>query len=167
MTNTEKLYAVIVCLCIFCLGAFSATYVWSHWLYEEPKEKIVEVQPSLIITIPQKYDLTGTEYTKRVLNDITITSYNNHIEQTDNTPNITSTNRPVRENMVAVSQDFLSTGLVKYGDLVYIDCMNQWYVVEDTMNKRFERRMDIFLFDKTESLKINKKCNVEIIHINK
>ena len=45
--------------------------------------------------------------------------------------------------------------------------MKQWYVVEDTMNKRFERRLDIFLFSKEESLKINKKCNIEIIHINR
>jgi len=167
MTNGEKLYAVIVCLCIFSLGAFSATYVWSHWLYEEPKEIKVEVPESLVITIPQKYDLTGTEYTKKVLKDIAITSYNNHADQTDNSPNITSTNRPVRENMVAVSPDFLSKGVLKYGDLVYIDCMEQWYTVEDVMNNRFERRMDIFLFDKAESLKINKKCGVEIIHINK
>ena len=49
------------------------------------KEKIVkiEIPESLIIQIPQKYNLTGTEYTKRILNDITITSYNNHANQTD------------------------------------------------------------------------------------
>lgn len=133
----------------------------------KPKEVRVEVPESLVITIPQKYDLTGVEYTKRVLNDITITSYNNHTEQTDDTPNLTATSRPVRENMIAVSPDLLTKGLIKYGDLVYIDCMEQWYVVEDTMNKRFERRIDVFLFDKQESLKINKKCSIKIIHINK
>lgn len=133
------------------------------------KEKIikVEIPESLIITIPQKYNLTGTEYIKRVLNDITITSYNNHANQTDDSPNITATGRPVRENMVAASPDLLTKGIIRYGDLVYIDCMKQWYVVEDTMNKRFERRLDIFLFSKDESLKINKKCNIEVLHINK
>lgn len=133
------------------------------------KEKIVkiEIPESLIIQIPQKYNLTGTEYTKRILNDITITSYNNHANQTDDSPNITATSRPVRENMVAASFDLLNKGFVHYGDLIYIDCMKQWYVVEDTMNKRFERRLDIFLFSKEESLKINKKCNIEIIHINR
>ena len=127
----------------------------------------IEIPRSLTINISHKYDLTGTEYVKRIFRNVTITSYNNHSNQTDDTPNITSTSRPVRENMVAVSQDFLSKGLIKYGDLVYIDCMKQWYIVEDTMNKRFENRIDIFLFDKQESLKINKKCNIEIIHINK
>lgn len=134
---------------------------------KRPKEIIVEIPESLVVTVPQKYNLTNTEYVKRVLNNIQITSYNNHANQTDDTPNITATNRPVRENMVAASFDLLNKGLVHYGDLVYIDCMKQWYVVEDTMNRRFERRLDIFLFDKNESLKINKKCNIEVLHISK
>lgn len=134
---------------------------------KQPKEIIVEIPESLVVTVPQKYDLTNTEYVKRVLNNIQITSYNNHADQTDDTPNITATNRPVRENMVAASPDLLNKGIIHYGDLVYIDCMKQWYVVEDTMNKRFERRLDIFLFDKNESLKINKKCNIEVLHISK
>ena len=165
MSNGEKLFVGIVLS--FILGFVAAIYVWSHWLDTEPKQVMVEVPQSLVIEIPQKYNLTGTEYTKRVLNDITITSYNNHTNQTDNSPNITATNRPVRENMVAASPDLLTKGIIRYGDLVYIDCMKQWYVVEDTMNKRFERRLDIFLFSKDESLKINKKCNIEVLHINK
>lgn len=134
---------------------------------KRPKEIIVEIPESLVVTVPQKYNLTNTEYVKRVLNNIQITSYNNHANQTDDTPNITATNRPVRENMVAASPDLLNKGIIHYGDLVYIDCMKQWYVVEDTMNRRFERRLDIFLFDKNESLKINKKCNIEVLHISK
>lgn len=134
---------------------------------KRPKEIIVEIPESLVVTVPQKYNLTNTEYVKRVLNNIQITSYNNHANQTDDTPNITATNRPVRENMVAASPDLLNKGIIHYGDLVYIDCTKQWYVVEDTMNRRFERRLDIFLFDKNESLKINKKCNIEVLHISK
>lgn len=165
MSSGEKLFVGIVSA--FILGFGAAIYVWSHFLDTTPKEVMVEVPQSLVIEIPQKYNLTGTEYTKRVLNDITITSYNNHANQTDDSPNITATSRPVRENMVAASPDLLTKGLVHYGDLVYIDCMKQWYVVEDTMNKRFERRLDIFLFNKDESLKINKRCNIEAVHINR
>lgn len=149
------------------LGLLLGIIISKYTSKKEIIEVKVEVPKSLTITIPQKYDLNGTEYIKRVLNDVTITSYNNHMEQTDDTPNITSTNRPVRENMVAVSPDLISKGIIKYGDLIYIDCMKQWYVAEDTMNKRFEKRLDIFLFDKQESLKINKKCDIEVIHITK
>lgn len=147
----------------FSLGAKLAFSI----VDKQPKEIIVEIPESLVVTVPQKYNLTNTEYVKRVLNNIQITSYNNHANQTDDTPNITATNRPVRENMVAASPDLLNKGIIHYGDLVYIDCTKQWYVVEDTMNRRFERRLDIFLFDKNESLKINKKCNIEVLHISK
>ena len=163
----KNFVSVIWLLFCFFLGC-GLTLVYAkhnHKVKEIIKE--VEVDHSLIIEVPQKYNLEGTEYTKRVLNNITITSYNNHANQTDDSPNITATSRPVRENMVAASFDLLNKGLMHYGDLVYIDCMKQWYVVEDTMNKRFERRLDVFLFDKQESLKINKKCNIEVIHITK
>lgn len=159
---SKKLYILSMLIC-FMAGVYVVLYCYD----KQPKEVLVEVPPSLIITVPQKYNLKGTEYIKRILNDITITSYNNHVDQTDDSPNITATSRPVRENMVAASFDLLNKGYIHYGDLVYIDCMKQWYVVEDTMNKRFERRLDIFLFDKAESLKINKKCSIEIIHITK
>ena len=151
---------------IFVSGVLGSVITLAYVDGNSVKE-IIEVDKSLIIEVPQKYNLAGSEYTKRALNNIIITSYNNHENQTDDSPNITATNRPVRENMVAASFDLLNKGFVHYGDLVYIDCMKQWYVVEDTMNKRFERRLDIFLFDKQESLKINKKCNIEVIHVNK
>lgn len=120
-----------------------------------------------IINIVSKFNLKNVEYTKQVLLGVQVTSYNNEAMQTDSTPNITATNRPVREGIIAASPDLLNKGIMKYGDLVFIDCFNQWFVVEDTMNKRFTRRLDVFLFDKQESLKINRTCNIEIIHYNK
>lgn len=134
----------------------------------EVKEVVVEVSKNeVVIDVPQKFVLTGAEYTKNVLNNVTVTSYNNHKNQTDNTPNVTSTSRPVREGIVAVSRDLLKNGTVKYGDLLYIDCFDKWYTVEDTMHDRFTKHVDIFLFDKATSLTINKKCGIEIIHITK
>ena len=162
--NNQLKFIAMICISFFIGFAVAGFIICSD---EEQKERIVEVPPSLVINVPQKYDLTGTEYIKRVFNDVIITSYNNHANQTDSTPNITSTNRLVRENMVAVSPDFLNKGLIKYGDLIYIDCMKQWYIADDVMNNRFEKRLDIFLFDKSESLKINKKCNIEVIHVTK
>ena len=119
------------------------------------------------IKIYSTFNLKNVEYTKQVLLGVQVTSYNNEVMQTDSTPNITATNRPVREGIIAASPDLLNKGIMKYGDLVFIDCFNQWFVVEDTMNKRFTRRLDVFLFDKQESLKINRTCNIEIIHYNK
>lgn len=124
-------------------------------------------QDENIIIIDNKFDLSKAEYTERIFKDVDITSYNNNSAQTDDSPNVTATNRGVREGIVAVSYDFINKGQIHYGDLLYIDCFSKWYLVEDTMNKRFSKRVDIFLFDKEESLKINKKCNIKVIHINK
>ena len=134
----------------------------------KPKvEYITQKQDNNIITISNTFNLSNAEYTERVFKDIVITSYNNDSNQTDDSPNVTATNRGVREGIVAVSYDFINKGQIHYGDLLYIDCANKWYLVEDIMNKRFTKRVDIFLFDKEKSNKINKKCNIKVIHINK
>ena len=164
MRNTTKTFFGLI---MFILGCLITSYVWGHLIYTAPKEIKIEVPQTPIINIQQTFDLTGVEYTKKVMTDVTVTSYNNHANQTDDTPNITSTLRPVREGIVAVSKDFLNNNWAKYGDLIYVDCFNKWYIIEDTMNPRFEKRIDIFLFDKQESLKIHKKCKIEIIHITK
>lgn len=126
-----------------------------------------KIEQQTEIVIQSKFNFAETETIWHTLKDITVTSYNNHSSQTDSTPNITATNRPTREGMVAVSPDLLKKGIAHYGDLLYISCFDKWYLIEDTMNSRFERRVDIFLFDKQESLKINKKCDIEILHYTK
>lgn len=155
--NFLKAFIIGVVIVCGCLGV--------KFKYKSDKElHKLTVKNSDIITITSTFDISQPEYIKRVLKNITVTSYNNHENQTDNTPNITATNRPVREGIVAVSRDLIKNGLIHYGDLVYIDCFEKWFIAEDTMNQRFEKRLDVFLFDKKESLKINKKCNIEILH---
>lgn len=128
---------------------------------------VVEKAKSNIIELNHKVDLAKAEYVKRVVRDVTVTSYNNDIAQTDNTPNITASNRPVKEGIIAVSRDMIKDGTIKYGDFVYIDCFDRWFIADDTMNERFTRRLDVFMYDKKESLKINKKCNIEVVHVTK
>ena len=155
MANTCRLvwYVIIVIIGYIC---FTST-----------KTESIELKDNnpTVIHVESKYDLSKAEYSERVIRDVSVTSYNNDINQTDDTPNVTASNRPVREGMVAVSRDFLS--YVKYGDLMYVECFDRWFIVDDAMNKRFTKRIDIFLFDRKESLKINKKCNVKVIHITR
>lgn len=161
--RSYKSILLIGLMLIFLIG--SSIYRYKHPIV---KEVLVEVPVvNSAIEIHQRFVLTGAEYTKKVMNNIRVTSYNNHTNQTDDTPNVTATSRPVREGIVAVSRDFLNKGWAKYGDLIYVDCFEKWYTIEDTMHERFSRHIDIFLFDKNESIKINKKCNIEIIHITR
>lgn len=153
-------YIIFVLIC--CFLVFNETK--KHY---QGQVKEIEVPESPIINLSETFNLNGIEHTKQIINGVKITSYNNHVNQTDDTPNITATNRPVREGIIAVSRDFLTKGIIKYGDLVYIDCFDAWYVAEDTMHERFNKHIDIFLFDKNESLKINKTCNIQIVHITR
>lgn len=161
---------IITFLLIFILITSFGVVVMSLDKDAEIKPKVEYIatkQQDNIITISNIFNLSNAEYTERIFKDVIITSYNNDPAQTDDSPNVTATNRGVREGIVAVSYDFINKGLIHYGDLLYIDCFSKWYLVEDTMNKRFTKRVDIFLFDKEKSNKINKKCNIKVIHINK
>ena len=155
-----SILSMTIFICLFL-------YRYSHPVVKEVVVEIPVVNSTNKIVVNQQFNLNGAEYTRKVMNDIRVTSYNNHTNQTDNTPNITATSRPVREGIVAVSRDFLTNNWVKYGDLIYIDCFERWYTIEDTMHERHTKHIDIFLYDKNESLKINKKCNIEIVHITK
>ena len=158
-------FVVIVILII--VAAIRYYYLGYNNAAAEVKTVEVQIPEQLVISVPQIFNLKDTEYVKQVINDVKITSYNNHTNQTDETPNITATGRPVREGIVAVSRDFLTKNMVKYGDLMYIDCFDRWYTIEDTMHERHNKHVDIFLFDKEQSLKINKKCNIQLIHITR
>lgn len=156
MASTFRLvgYVIIIILGYVCVNNTKAESI-----------ELKDNNENNIVYVESRYDLSKAEYSERVIRDVAVTSYNNDINQTDDTPNVTASNRPVREGMVAVSRDFLS--YVKYGDLMYVDCFDRWFIVDDTMNKRFTKRIDIFLFDRKESLKINKKCDVKVIHITR
>ena len=103
--------------------------------------------------------------TKRIdISNITITSYNNEIQQCDDTPDIMASNRLVYEGAVAISRDLKKKYNIKYGDLVYIKVFDSFFVIEDTMNERIKNTIDVFKFDKNESLKINFKNQDVIIY---
>lgn len=103
--------------------------------------------------------------TKRIdISNISITSYNNEVEQCDDTPNIMASNRLVYEGAVAISRDLKKKYNIKYGDLVYIKVFDSFFIIEDTMNERIKNTIDIFKFDKKESLKINFKNQDVIIY---
>ena len=95
---------------------------------------------------------------------VKITSYNNVANQTDDSPNIMASNRLVYEGAVAISRDIKQKYKIRYGDIIYIERFNQYYIIEDLMNKRFTNTIDIFKFKRSESLKINFKNQKVIIY---
>ncbi len=79
---------------------------------------------------------------------VTITAYTSMKELTDDDPWVTASGtRPRIESgthTMAVSRDLLAT--VPYGTMVKVSCKGRHFygLVEDTMNKRWKRRVDIW-----------------------
>lgn len=76
--------------------------------------------------------------------NVEITAYNPMRAQTDDRPWETASGRRASLQSLAVSRDLLSKngGPYEYGDTVYVVVP---FIVDDTMNKRYTNRVDIFL----------------------
>lgn len=154
-----KLTLTDIIFCFVILGFI----VFVSILKFTPKEPIVQNKSPLVNVITQgttinvAYNLHNVNYEEINLDKITITSYNNESKQTDNSPNIMASNRLVYEGAVAISRDLKTKYNLKWGDLIYIDTLQRYFVIEDLMNERFKNRIDIFSFNKDWSLRLHLK----------
>ena len=78
---------------------------------------------------------------------VTATAYTSHAGQTDSTPNIAAWGDRLRPGMktIAVSRDLLNKYHLKRGTLVKIQGLPGKYVVLDKMNKRWKKKIDIYM----------------------
>jgi hypothetical protein len=79
---------------------------------------------------------------------LVFTAYNALVGQTDDTPNITASNKEIFPGVLALSRELISRyghgGDIEYGDKVWVVVPMQ---VEDTMNKRWRGRGDVFMMN--------------------
>lgn len=77
---------------------------------------------------------------------IVATAYNSVEAQTDDTPDIAAWGDKLEPGMksIAVSRDLLKMGL-KRGSRVWISGLQGEYVVLDKMNKRWRKRIDVYM----------------------
>lgn len=106
-------------------------------------------------------------YEVKVVPDITVTSYTSLERLTDSTPNITATGKECSLETIALSRELISryhaSAPYDYGDEVFI--LLGPYNIEDTTNKRFNRRADIWLSSLDESLVFGLHKNATIFSI--
>lgn len=79
-----------------------------------------------------------------LLGDYHVTAYQSVPNQTDASPFTTSIGERTSPHGVAVSQDLLANGTVKYGDLIYIEEVG-WRIVNDCMHERLTGRFDVWV----------------------
>jgi len=78
---------------------------------------------------------------------VTATAYTSHVRQTDSTPNIAAWGDKLRPGMkaIAVSRDLLQVYGLKHGTKVRIKGLSGEYLVLDKMNKRWKKKIDIYM----------------------
>ena len=91
---------------------------------------------------------------------VTITCYNSHPSQTDDTPNITAFNTTVKPGGIAVSWDLFERGFT-HGVKVYLEGFGV-LTVNDLMNRRFENRVDVWVPEGTKQFKYDDRLLVAL-----
>lgn len=96
---------------------------------------------------------------------VTATAYTSHAAQTDSTPNIAAWGDRLKPGMkaIAVSRDLLKVHGLKHKQKVRIKGLEGEYVVLDKMNKRWRKKIDIYMgMNKSKAFKWGRR-KVEIL----
>ncbi|MEB8431607.1 hypothetical protein OO007_05160 [Cocleimonas sp. KMM 6892] len=96
---------------------------------------------------------------------VTATAYTSHADQTDSTPNIAAWGDRLKPGMkaIAVSRDLLKVHGLKHKQKVRIKGLEGEYVVLDKMNKRWRKKIDIYMgMNKRKAFKWGRR-KVEIL----
>ena len=78
--------------------------------------------------------------------EVTATAYNSLAYQTSSNPHITAFGDSLKPGLkyIAVSRDLLKNGL-RHNTLVKIEGVEGTYLVKDKMNRRFRKRIDLYM----------------------
>ena len=94
---------------------------------------------------------------------VTATAYTSHGNQTDDTPFLAAWNNRLRPGMkiIAVSRDLLTRFGMRNGTKLRIAGLKGYYRVRDKMNKRYKKRIDIYMgLDLKKALRWGKRSVV-------
>ena len=99
-------------------------------------------------------------YTIHSGDDVTVkvvaTGYSSSVRETDSTPFITASNTRTRDGILALSRDLLKRytpgAPFDFGDRVHVPGLGE-FVVEDSMNSRWNNRIDIWFPSRLEALR--------------
>ena len=114
------------------------------------KKKIVKKKKKKKRVKKKKKKKKGYKFLKRKYKHklrVTATAYTSHRRQTDSTPFLAAWNNRIRPGMkiIAVSRDLLRRYGLKNGTKVKISGLRGTYRVRDKMNKRYRRKIDIYM----------------------
>lgn len=129
-------------------------YIVAQLEAEQKKEAAIKAK--------EKREKTLREFGKNRLR-VTATAYTSHASQTDKTPFVAAWGNRIGPGMkiIAVSRDLLSRYGLSYGSKVKVGGLPGFYTVGDKMNKRFRKRIDIYMgVDKRRALQWGRRSIV-------
>lgn len=92
---------------------------------------------------------------------LVFTAYNALVGQTDDTPNITASNKEIFPGVLALSRELIRRyghgGEIDYGQKVWVVVPMQ---VEDTMNKRWRGRGDVYMLDYDQAREFGRRSGI-------
>ena len=118
------------------------------------KRSTIHIDQKIILPFPHKISELKVKLRSKVVKSIgkrklrvTATAYTSHRGQTDKTPFLAAWNNRIRPGMkiVAVSRDMLTRYGLKNGSKIRISGLPGYYTVRDKMNKRYRKRIDIYM----------------------
>ena len=104
-----------------------------------------------------------TKYNIKKIGYHTITAYNSEVSQCDNSPCITANGFNVCEHGI---EDTVAVNFLKFGSKIRIPEFfgDKIFIVRDRMNKRNNKKFDIWMINKQDALKFGvKKAVIEIL----
>lgn len=105
------------------------------------------MKKSLIIILLSLFSAAGcsSENCSRSL-DVTATAYTSSEDETNDEPTIAAWGDELEPgmNVIAVSRDLIDLGL-DHGTVVTIEGLDEEYTVADKMNKRWSKKIDIYM----------------------
>lgn len=108
-------------------------------------KKIKVIVLCAVFVVNFSYSVLACETKSRML-EVTATAYTSSVGETDSTPTISAWGDRLKPGMrvIAVSRDLLAMGLT-HGTLVSVEGFKDDFIVLDKMNKRWKKKIDIYM----------------------
>jgi len=149
-TKTAGMLLIIIFLMTFGIGA---------GIHIHDQNRIITSQTNQIDqVVMSNHDLTAVMESMAI--PVTVTAYNPVPEQTDSTPFQTASMQMVREGIVALSRDLEYEYDLQFGDKIYLIIDGKEFgpfEFQDRMNRRFKKRVDIFMWKEADAWKFGKQ----------
>jgi 3D (Asp-Asp-Asp) domain-containing protein len=142
---TAILSGVVIGWALFAAASPAAMKTPDPWVGEALSRATAELQQAMSL-LQECFGGTVELSQVRTL-PVTLTAYSSTEDQCDDTPHITASNKPVRNGIIAVSNDLMEEWGLTFGQRVLIPG-HGLFEVQDRMNRRWQKKVDIWHNDR-------------------